>query len=100
MNLFWKRLFRVVQSTGSFEKKIDAVQTTAGDDEQEFSVEEIQDKARLEEFVNSSDFQQKKELYRTKKYKDTDENRIMRQYEKLLNDPNTKTKRNTMTRSL
>lgn len=90
MNLFWKRLFRVVQSTGSFEKKIDAVQTTAGDDEQEFSVEEIQDKARLEEFVNSSDFQQKKELYRTKKYKDTDENRIMRQYEKLLNDPNIK----------
>lgn len=90
MNLFWKRLFRVVQSTESFEKKIDAVQITAGADEHEYSVDELQNKARLEEFVHSYDFQQKKELYRTTKYKDTDENRIMRQYEKLLNDPNIK----------
>lgn len=90
MNLFWKRLFRVVQSTESFEKKIDAVQLTSGGDEQDFSMDELQDKNRLEEFVNSFDFKQKKELYKTKKYKDTDENRFIRQYEKLLNDPNIK----------
>lgn len=87
MNLFWKRFFRVLQSTESFEKKIDAVQITAGVDEQEYTVGELPNKSRLEEFVYSTDFQKKKELYRTKKYKDTDENRIMRQYEKLLNDP-------------
>ncbi|MEZ7866818.1 MAG: glycoside hydrolase family 16 protein [Paludibacteraceae bacterium] len=90
MNLFWKRLFRVVQSTSAFEKKIDSVQTTVGSDEQDYSTGDLQDKAHLEELVNSIDFRQKKELYKSKKYKDTDENRIMRQYEKLLNDPNIK----------
>ena len=90
MNLFWKRLFRVVQSTDSFEKKIDAVQLTTSGDEQDFSIDELQDKNRLEEYVNSVDFRQKKELYKSKKYKDTDENRIIRQYEKLLNDVNIK----------
>ena len=88
MNLFWKRLLGVVQSTTAFEKKIESVQTTDGSDEQDYSAGDMQDKARLEELVNSADFRQKKELYRTRKYKDTDENRIMRQYEKLLNDPN------------
>ena len=88
MNLFWKRLLGVVQSTTAFEKKIESVQTTDGSDEQDYSAGDMQDKVRLEELVNSADFRQKKELYRTRKYKDTDENRIMRQYEKLLNDPN------------
>lgn len=88
MNLFWKKLFRVVQPTAVFERKIDAVQTSDISDEQEYAANELQDKNRLEEFVNSEDFRQKKELYKNKKYKDTDENRIMRQYEKLLNDPN------------
>ena len=90
MNLFWKRLFGVVQSTSAFERKIDTVQTSAGVDEPEYSAGEMQDKARLAEIVNSDDFRQKKELYRTRKYRDTDECRILRQYEKLLNDPNIK----------
>ncbi|MFV0391509.1 MAG: family 16 glycosylhydrolase [Paludibacteraceae bacterium] len=90
MNLFWKRLFRRLQSTSSFERKLDTVQITRVDDGQEFTSHQIRDKDRLEEFVNSSDFKQKKELYKNRKYKDTDENRIMRQYEKLLNDVNIK----------
>ena len=90
MNLFWKRVFRIMQPTSVFERKIDALQTTPLFEAEEYSVDELQDKARLEEFVNSEDFRQKKELYKTTKYKDTDENRIMRQYEKLLNDPNIK----------
>jgi len=85
MNLFWKKLFRILQPTSIFEKKMDAVQITSDGDEYDFSADELQYKARLEEFVNSADFREKKELYRTKKYKDTDEHRIMRQYEKLLN---------------
>lgn len=90
MNLFWKRIFRVMQSTSVFEKKLDAVQITSLNDEPEYSADELQDKARLEDFVNSLEFRQKKELYTSKKYKDTDENRIIRQYEKLQNDPNIK----------
>lgn len=90
MNLFWKKLFRTLQPTQAFERKINSVQTSAGIDDQENSSDEIQDKQRLEEYVNSLEFRQAKELYKTRKYKDTDENRIMRQYEKLLSDPNIK----------
>ncbi len=90
MNLFWKRLFKVVQSTAVFERKIDSVQTTHSEHLQEYSADELQDKTRLADFINSPDFLQKKELYLTKKYRDTDECRIMRQYEKLLSDPNIK----------
>lgn len=90
MNLFWKKLFRIVQSTAVFEKKMDAVQLSSGNNEQGISVSEQFDKAYLEEMVNSAEFKQKKELYKTKKYKDTDENKIMRRYEKLLSDPNIK----------
>ena len=79
-----------MQPTSVFEKKLDAVQSTSLNDEPEYSADELQDKARLEDFVNSLEFRQKKELYTTRKYKDTDENRIMRQYEKLLNDLNIK----------
>ncbi|MHB9056292.1 MAG: glycoside hydrolase family 16 protein [Paludibacteraceae bacterium] len=79
-----------MQSTSVFEKKIDAVQTAIGGDELYYSADQLQHKEHLEKIVHSADFRNKKELYTTRKYKDTDENRIMRQYEKLLNDTNIK----------
>lgn len=82
---------RVVQSTDAFERKINAVQTTGAADTPDTDPHDerlLQDKARLEAFVLSADFKRKKALFLTTKYRDTDEFRIARRYEKLLNDPN------------
>ncbi len=90
MNLFWKKLFRLMQPTSVFERKIMTLHTSTAIDGAEIAANEMMDKARLEALVQSTDFKQKKELFTGKKYKDTDECRIIRRYEKLLNDVNLK----------
>lgn len=88
MNLFWKKLFRLLQPTSVFEQKLETIQFTSDDYESEnlLSDERIKDEIELETYLKSDDFQLKKKLYQTKKYKDTDECRILRQFEKLQND--------------
>ena len=90
INLFWKRIFRMMQSTGHFENKIAAIASSPTLPDNEYTNGELSDLERLEEFVQSPDFAEKKDLYQNKKYRDTDEYRIMQQYEKLLNDPQIK----------
>ena len=89
INLFWKRIFRIVQPTNRFEHKIASVQTSSDEGNVRFD-NELNDKVRLEQLIQSPEFLQKRELYKTRKYKDTDEYRIVRQYEKLANDENLK----------
>lgn len=90
VNLFWKRFFRMLQPTEKFEKKINAVQTSALTDETNRTFDKNFDKERLTQLINSTDFKQKKERYISVKYKDTDECKIMRQYEKLQNNSDIK----------
>lgn len=90
LNLFWKRLFRRIQPTDKFERKMAKIQTSVEENSNDIFMAKEPDKERLTELVNSNEFKEKKKLYTTKKYKDTDECKIMRQYEKLANDENIK----------
>ncbi len=90
MNLFWKRIFRLMNSTASYEKKLGSIQLSSHDDSSNVNQTDFDDKLELELIVQSKEFQDKKKLYQNRKYKDTDEYRIVRQYEKLLKDNNIK----------
>ncbi len=76
-----------MQTTAAFEKKLGSITSSPDNAAVDVVADELNDLQRLEEYVNSAGFAEKKELYRNRKYKDTDEFRIMRQYEKLLNNP-------------
>ena len=68
MNLFWKN-FSYSTVDSRFEKKMDAVQLSSGNNEQGISVSEQFDKAYLEEMVNSAEFKQKKSFIKRKSTK-------------------------------
>lgn len=89
-NLFWKRIFRLMNTTSAYEKKMESIVLSSQLDDaiDEYSLSD--NKLELEEIILSDEFQNKKKLYQTKRYRDTDEYRIMQQYEKLLKDNNIK----------
>ncbi len=90
MKLFWKRIFRRLQTTQRFEKQINAVLLSDDFDEIELhlhhqSKQQAMSLEQLRKYVNSSEFIQKKELFIKTKYKNTDECKIVKQFEKLQN---------------
>ncbi len=86
MKLFWKKIFRRLQTTTKFEKRFNSV--LLNDDLEEIGYQNRNDQMtleQLEKYVNSPEFILKKEKYTKTKYKDTNECKIVKQFEKLQN---------------
>ncbi len=84
MKLFWKRIFRRLQTTQRFEAQFNSV--VLSDD---FEVIDLQNESeqmtleQLKEYVNSAQFLEKKKKYTQTKYKETNECKVVKQFEKL-----------------
>ncbi len=86
MKLFWKRIFRRLQTTAKFEKQFNAV--LLNDDFEPISSQNSSEQMtleQLEKYVNSAEFIQKKKSYTKTKYKNTNECKLIKQFEKLQN---------------
>ena len=86
MNLFWKRILGQMQSTSKMEAQFAVLNA---DFRRYVSIEESKELAEYRELfdkVKSADFKEKKRVLVNRKYKDTQEYRDMRKFEKLNGD--------------
>ena len=87
MDLFWKKLFRVITPTAKLEKdEAHLVKAMHRYVEVEKSVELAEYKA-LFHLVKSSSFQENKKTLKNRRYKDTEEFQDSMRYKKLHNSP-------------
>ena len=83
MNLFWKKIFGKLTLTSKYE----AQQEELRNDYQRYL--EIENSVELEKFnalfhvIKSADFKEKKKTFQNRKYKDTEEYRVFKKYNKL-----------------
>lgn len=90
MNLFWKKFFRSLTPTAKFEENERKARSAMR------RYDEVAKSAELEEFkslaltIKSSDFQGKKKTFQNRKYKDTEEYRIVKKLQKLESNSNIK----------
>lgn len=88
MNLFWKKILRQLQTTKKFEKIIDKIQakteSTISNNMENMTIQQ------LETYLRTPLFTQNKKKYIKTKYKNTDEYKLIRKYEKLHNNPKIK----------
>ncbi|MDR1591423.1 MAG: glycoside hydrolase family 16 protein [Prevotellaceae bacterium] len=82
MNLFWKRLFRTLESTA----KTEAYYQSLIEAHKRYHVvaksKELEEYKRLFEIVKSSKFKEQKKIWVNRKYRDTQEYRDMRSYKR------------------
>ena len=83
MNLFAARLTGKMLSTDAFEKTVSEMQARVKRWRQIEKSPELAEYQELKKIVESSDFQEQKKVLATRKYKDTDEGRKMRAFERL-----------------
>lgn len=90
MNLFWKKLFGKLYSTSKFEEiEHETLEAMKRYDEVEKSVE-LAEYNSLFHIVKSAKFQENKKILQNRTYKDTEEYRDWRKFEKLNRDPDIK----------
>ena len=85
MNLFTARLTGRMLSTETYEKTVSDMQARVKRWRQIEKSPELAEYLALKKFVESSDFQEKKNELINRKYKDTQEGRKMMEYEELYN---------------
>lgn len=73
MNLFWKKLFGKISSTEKFEDQLNAFERGMLRYLEIEKSDNFQEYKKLHELINSSGFQNKKQVLKNKKYKSTDE---------------------------
>ncbi|MDD3323038.1 MAG: family 16 glycosylhydrolase [Paludibacter sp.] len=87
MNLFWKILFGSLTPTSKLEKnEIELIQAMERYDKIEKSVE-LAEYKKLFHQVKSATFQENKKILQNRKYKDTEEYRVTKKYNKLHRSP-------------
>lgn len=86
MNLFWKKFLGRIVSTEKYEQQLNHEELSTT---RYLSIEQsetLKEYKRLEEIVQSAAFQDKKVLLQKKKYKDTEEYKLIDKFSKLHND--------------
>lgn len=90
MNLFWKKLFGGLPSTEKLEKEEEALLLAYKRYCDVEASEQLKEYTRLFHLVKAADFKEKKKTLQNRKFKDTEEYRDFRKYEKLHNSANIK----------
>lgn len=91
MNLFWKKILRQLQTTQKFEKQLNKMYTQTPHSSISNGEEvESMNLQQLETYIQSDTFAQNKKRYIHTKYKNTDEYKLLKKYEKLHQNPKIK----------
>jgi beta-glucanase (GH16 family) len=90
MNLFWKKVFGGLTSTEKLEKEEEALLLAYKRYCDIETSEQLAEYTRLFHLVKAADFKEKKKTLQNRKFKDTEEYRDFRKYEKLHNSANIK----------
>ena len=83
MNLFWKKLFGGLMPTAKYEKQQDDLRR---DLERYLGIEkstELEEYNTLFHTIKSAKFKERKKIFQNRKYKDTEEYRVSKKYDKL-----------------
>ncbi len=85
MNLFWKKTFGKLQATDKFEKQEEELMLAYKRYCDIEASEQLKEYTQLFHLIKAADFKEKKKTLQNRKFKDTQEYRDFRKYEKLHN---------------